>query len=313
MDTIRHLAGKTKDGKRRERWLDIHPPEAGVASTADRRPSSSTDLRRRLSLPLLSLYGMGVTIGAGIYVLVGKVAIGTGVHAPLSFLVAAVLTAFTAFSCAELSGRVPKSAGEAMFVQTAFGDRDRVRRLSSRGRGRAIDARERQRDSAARRDRRLGIGESVVFAAILTVAETAELLLIIGAGTMKGPDIVQALPKIVTPAGWGEGAAILLGTVSTFVGFEDIINVAEEAKDPVRTVSRATIIPPIMGETSLIGIRQLHVAKEHLTGPRGIETGENVQKRRLAAAGRAEQKPPAPTVKSARSTPRSATTSTSPA
>ena len=31
-------------------------------------------LRRRLGLPLLVLYGVGITIGAGIYVLIGAVA-----------------------------------------------------------------------------------------------------------------------------------------------------------------------------------------------------------------------------------------------
>ncbi len=31
-------------------------------------------LRRRLGLPLLTLYGIGITIGAGIYVLIGAVA-----------------------------------------------------------------------------------------------------------------------------------------------------------------------------------------------------------------------------------------------
>ena len=31
-------------------------------------------LRRRLNLPLLVLYGTGVTIGAGIYVLIGAIA-----------------------------------------------------------------------------------------------------------------------------------------------------------------------------------------------------------------------------------------------
>ena len=35
-------------------------------------------LRRRLGLPLLVLYGTGITVGAGIYVLIGAVAIYTG-------------------------------------------------------------------------------------------------------------------------------------------------------------------------------------------------------------------------------------------
>ncbi|MDH3663832.1 MAG: hypothetical protein OEU92_28095, partial [Alphaproteobacteria bacterium] len=98
----------------------VSSSDTDIADAADTPAASSTGLRRRLSLPLLSLYGIGVTIGAGIYVLVGKVAIGTGIHAPLSFLVAAILAGFTAFSYAELGGRLPKSAGEAMFVQAAF-------------------------------------------------------------------------------------------------------------------------------------------------------------------------------------------------
>ena len=49
-----------------------------------------TKLRRVLPLPLLVLYGLGVTIGAGIYVLIGAAAGRAGIHAPLAFAVAAV-------------------------------------------------------------------------------------------------------------------------------------------------------------------------------------------------------------------------------
>ncbi len=45
-------------------------------------------LQRRLSLPLLTLYGLGVTVGAGIYVLVGTTAAKAGYYAPISFLLA---------------------------------------------------------------------------------------------------------------------------------------------------------------------------------------------------------------------------------
>ena len=41
-------------------------------------------LKRSLSLPLITLYGLGTTNGAGIYVLVGKVAGRTGLFAPVS-------------------------------------------------------------------------------------------------------------------------------------------------------------------------------------------------------------------------------------
>ena len=247
--------------------LDIQSQESTVAEMSASNSSSSPALRRRLSLPLLSLYGIGVTIGAGIYVLVGKVAIGTGVHAPLSFLVAAILAAFTAFSYAELGGRVPKSAGEAMFVHAAFGKPALATAIGFLvmvtgviSSGAIVIGFVGYLHEVVAVPSTLatvgvvallativawGIGESVMLAAILTVAEIVGLLLIIGAGIMKGPDVVAVLPDVVSPVGWSEGAAILSGAVLAFfafVGFEDIVNVAEEAKDPVRTVPRATII-----------------------------------------------------------------------
>src|SRR5512147_210929 len=80
-------------------------------------------LRRRLGLPLLTLYGVGITIGAGIYVLIGAVAGHAGRYVPWSFLLAAVAMAFTVGSYAELATRYPVSAGEAAYVRAAFNSR----------------------------------------------------------------------------------------------------------------------------------------------------------------------------------------------
>src|SRR5512147_1365411 len=80
-------------------------------------------LRRRLGLPLLTLYGVGITIGAGIYVLIGAVAGHAGRYAPWSFLLAAAVMALTVGSYAELATRLPVSAGEAAYVRAAFGSR----------------------------------------------------------------------------------------------------------------------------------------------------------------------------------------------
>ena len=52
------------------------------------RPPDSPGLRRTLTLPYVVLYGLGVTVGAGIYVLVGEVISRAGDHSPLAFLVA---------------------------------------------------------------------------------------------------------------------------------------------------------------------------------------------------------------------------------
>src|SRR4026208_1632982 len=80
-------------------------------------------LRRRLGLSLLVLYGTGITIGAGIYVLIGAVAGHAGVYAPWSFVLAAIVMALTVASYAELSTRFPVSAGEAAYVRAAFSSR----------------------------------------------------------------------------------------------------------------------------------------------------------------------------------------------
>ncbi len=84
---------------------------------ADTHPSK---LRRALTTPLLTLYGLGVTVGAGIYVLVGATADKAGPHAAVSFVVAAFVVSLTALSYAELATRYPVSAGEAAYVEAGF-------------------------------------------------------------------------------------------------------------------------------------------------------------------------------------------------
>src|SRR5690606_19557735 len=82
--------------------------------------TSQRGLVRSLSLTHAVLYGLGVTIGAGIYVLVGVMADRSGMHAPLAFLVAAIPMALSAASFAELGTRMPVSASEAASAQAAF-------------------------------------------------------------------------------------------------------------------------------------------------------------------------------------------------
>ncbi|MEZ6330779.1 MAG: hypothetical protein R3B12_02060 [Candidatus Saccharimonadales bacterium] len=77
-------------------------------------------LKRELGLPILTLYGLGNILGAGIYVLVGKVAGQAGTSTTLAFLIAMSIAAITAFSYMELSGRYPVSASASVYTFKAF-------------------------------------------------------------------------------------------------------------------------------------------------------------------------------------------------
>jgi amino acid transporter len=77
-------------------------------------------LKRKINLFQAIMYGVGLILGAGIYVLIGDVAAIAGNAMWISFVVAALIAAFTGLSYAELSSMFPKSAAEYVFVKRAF-------------------------------------------------------------------------------------------------------------------------------------------------------------------------------------------------
>ncbi|CAN6352447.1 unnamed protein product [Urochloa humidicola] len=84
-----------------------------VDSERARPAGSSHQLRKELSVTQVVAIGVGSTIGAGVYVLVGTVAREhSGPALTLSFLIAGIAAALSAFCYAELASRCP-SAGSA--------------------------------------------------------------------------------------------------------------------------------------------------------------------------------------------------------
>ncbi|MEK6863030.1 MAG: amino acid permease [Nanoarchaeota archaeon] len=77
-------------------------------------------LKRGLSLFDVTIAGVGVTIGAGIYALLGVATKTAGNSIWLSFLIAAVVAILTGLSYAELSSIFKKDAGEYDYVEYAF-------------------------------------------------------------------------------------------------------------------------------------------------------------------------------------------------
>lgn len=228
-------------------------------------------LKRRLNLPLLTLYGLGVTIGAGIYVLVGATAAKAGIYAPISFLLAAGVVGFTGFAYCELGTRYPVSAGEAAYVRQGFNSRTLslivgLMVVSSgvvSSAAVAIGAAAYLEAFVPLSPQLLtalvillvglvavwGILESVALAALFTVIEIGGLALVVWFGLANAPEAAIDLASLVPPfeAGAWKGifAAGLLAFFA-FVGFEDIANVAEEVKQPGRTLPRGIILTLIV-------------------------------------------------------------------
>lgn len=80
----------------------------------------SGHLHKNLSAVELILFGTGTIIGAGIYVLVGKIAGIAGYLTPVSFIVAAIIALFTALSYAQLASVYPKTASAVVYIDKAF-------------------------------------------------------------------------------------------------------------------------------------------------------------------------------------------------
>lgn len=221
-------------------------------------------LKRSLGLPLLTLYGLGNILGAGIYVLVGKVAGEAGASAPLAFVVAMVIAALTAFSYMELASRFPVSAGVSVYAHKAFKKQwlSVVLGFATILSGIASAAALSQGFAgylnvfvavpilvasvgllvvigalAAR-----GISESAWFAAALTLLEVIGLAIIIWVGR-----------DALATAEYGQFFTIdptvgLIGVMSgaflsfyAFIGFEDMVNVVEEVKRPRRNMPLAIL------------------------------------------------------------------------
>ncbi|NKB28211.1 MAG: amino acid permease [Rhodobacteraceae bacterium] len=266
--------------------------DAGTSLAADEpRPA----LIRAISLPLLVLYGLGVTIGAGLYVLIGSAVAQAGSFAPSSFLLAAIVMGFTAGSFAELTGRFPKSAGEAIYVDAGFAWPWLTRAtggfiilsaivaaaaITLGGAGYVVSIIDLPKPWVVAgivvimgTVAAWGVLESVTFAAIFTVLEIVGLMIIVIAGLWTHPDIVLRLPEVLPPL----SDTVALSAVFTtsliaffaFIGFDDVVNLVEETKSPKRDMPRAiiwTLLAATLIYFLVVSVAVLTVPHEQLTG-----------------------------------------------
>ena len=236
--------------------------------TEDR--SSPTSLRRVLGLVEVTAGGVGIIIGAGIYVLLGA---ATGLAGPvvwLAFLLAAALSVLTGLSYAELSSMFPSAAGEYEYTRHALPEWVAfvvgwtmimglvvAAATVSIGFARyvgyfvAVDA-----PVAA-----LGLLAVVSAIAMTGIKQSARLMVALSAVQVGGLLIVVliGLPHVgdvnlLAGAGVGGvlGAAALV--FFAFIGFDEVITLAEETRDPTRTVPRALLLALGLSATLYVAV-----------------------------------------------------------
>ncbi|MHC1626659.1 MAG: APC family permease [Methanoculleaceae archaeon] len=89
--------------------------------TGERSRTMMVPLKRTLTLPMVTLSGVGVILGAGIYALIGEAASTSGNALWLSFLLSATIAAFTGLSYAELSSMFPSAGAEYDYTAISSG------------------------------------------------------------------------------------------------------------------------------------------------------------------------------------------------
>jgi len=256
---------------------------------------SAPTLKRSLGFWQATLYGLGVTIGAGIYVLIAPAVGVAGIYAPLAFIVAAVIMALTGASFAELASRMPVASGEAAYVRAGFRSETLATVIGLMVIAIAIVSAAAISVGSAGYIAVFvplpqpvlvaivvaamaivamwGIVESVTLAATMTAIEIGGLLIIIAFGFATEPATVARLGEMIPPASGLFVAApgILAATVLAvfaFIGFEALANVAEEVEAPTRNLPRAimatlvvtTLLYVLVVWVSLIAVPQAELA-----------------------------------------------------
>ena len=254
--------------------------------TATAAPTNGPVLLRTMGLFSLVVYGVGDMIGSGIYGTVGKAAGPLGNAVWLAFIVSMVAAVMTGLSYACLASRYPRAAGAAYVTHRAFhlaflsylvgltvtasgltsmatqtnvfadnlhamiGANWLVMALLFLGAMTAINF--------------WGIRQSMWTNLLCTGVEVGGLLFIIAVGARYWGSVNYLETPGATFDAQGQmmdhglGMSMLLaGSVLTFfsfIGFEDMLNIAEEVKEPRRTMPRGIVLALAVATLLYIGV-----------------------------------------------------------
>jgi len=234
--------------------------------------SSDTSLRRVMGVPSLVIFGLAYMVPLTVFTTYGLVAVTTGGHVPTAYLVTLVAMLFTAFSYAALVKAFPRAGSAYTYARRAFGghvgfltgwslmiDYLLLPLINYVLMGIYLNAQlpgippwvfalagvllitglNIVGITVVRNANLVLVGLQLVFAAVFVVSAVLH--------TLQNPGVSLLQPLYdagLTFPGLLAGAAML---ALSFLGFDAISTLSEEARDPQRTVPRAIILTTIMG------------------------------------------------------------------
>jgi len=210
----------------------------------------------------VTMYGVGLILGAGIYVLIGAATGEAGETVWISFIIAAVVSVFTGLSYAELASLYPKAAAEYVYVKNVIGNNFLAFIVGWLILFTAIVS------TAAIAlgfagylsgfvewpiifsaiiliiilsfVNFLGIRESSWMNVVFTLVEAGGLVFIVYLGF--GFPGEHEVNYFSSPFGFEGILAAFVLVFFAYIGFENIANISEETKKPTRTIPRAIIL-----------------------------------------------------------------------
>lgn len=217
-------------------------------------------LKRTLGLTMLTFYGTGMILGAGIYSIIGQAAGLAGAGVWQGFALAAIASLLTALSYAELATLFPQAGGEYVYLRNAFPRQRWVAATigilvtfagcaAATTVALAFTSYLQHFVSAPRflvaisllafftAVNIFGLKQSSWVNAIFTLIEAAGLILFIWLG-WQSPIFGEALSVTPNPEIISSAALIIFA----YFGFENIVNLAEETNEPEKTIPRAILL-----------------------------------------------------------------------
>lgn len=228
----------------------------------------NTSLKRALGLGYTTFFGIGLILGAGIYVLVGRAAAFSGDAIWLSVLFATLIAIITGFSYAELASMYPFASSTHRYVREAFPKHELLAFIAGwlivfegiSGAATAGIGFARYFVALLNWSPYLipwitviliillsilnwyGIEESALLTLLFTFVEAGGLILIVILGFMFG---TRNPSYLSISTGFNPLLGVMLGAAVfyfAFTGFELQPTLSEETKDPKRTMPRAIIL-----------------------------------------------------------------------